>query len=333
MNRSESLTYELDHVIEAGLAAPSMHNTQPWRFAVTADQTILVTVDESRLLPIGDPDGRALHLATGAALFNMLLAARHLGLEPKLTLRPGDTSLALGRLALDPSGGATFEEHLLYNAIWRRHTSRRPFRERWEIPPKVLGQLIEAASLEGATLRVLTHDETRRTIRLARHANRILSTDEQYRTELSRWTHNAPDRRDGVPASWFGPPPGTMAPPMLDFSLGGTSSRGIAGKYEELPDALVLSTQEDDPLSWLRAGMALERVLLVATVCRLRASFLHQVVQLPTIRAQLRRTLRSTSYPQAVVRIGYGSVIAGTPRRLVDEVAYRADASDERRSP
>lgn len=79
--------------------------------------------------------------------------------------------------------------------------------------------------------------------------------------------------------------------------------------------------------------MALERVLLVATACRLRASFFLQVVQIPTIRGQLRRALRTTSHPQAVFRLGYGSLIAGTPRHIVDEAVDINDTLGEERPP
>ena len=63
-------------LVAAATMAPSMHNTQPWRFRFQpASQTIGLYADPARMLRFGDPDGRALHIACGAALFNLRLAA------------------------------------------------------------------------------------------------------------------------------------------------------------------------------------------------------------------------------------------------------------------
>jgi nitroreductase len=58
-------------LIAAVGAAPSIHNTQPWRFWVT-DDVVEVHGDPDRMLWAADPRGRALHLSCGAALFNVL---------------------------------------------------------------------------------------------------------------------------------------------------------------------------------------------------------------------------------------------------------------------
>jgi hypothetical protein len=45
-------------LVAAATMAPSMHNTQPWRFRVdTASQTIGLYADQARMLRFGDPDG------------------------------------------------------------------------------------------------------------------------------------------------------------------------------------------------------------------------------------------------------------------------------------
>ena len=68
-------------LIGAAGAAPSIHNTQPWRFRVS-DDLIEVHGDPDRMLWVADPRGRALHLSCGAALFNLKLAIRALGAKP-----------------------------------------------------------------------------------------------------------------------------------------------------------------------------------------------------------------------------------------------------------
>jgi hypothetical protein len=85
----------------------------------------------------------------------------------------------------------------------------------------------------------------------------------------------------------------------------------------------VLATARDDPADWLRAGQALQRVLLTATVSGLAASFLYQPIELHDMR-------QSTGWwpwpesPQIILRLGYGPAGDGSPKRRVDDILDRA---------
>ena len=69
-----------ERLIEAATAAPSVHNSQPWRFvARSADRVIEIYADPARTLRRGDPRGRAVHIACGSALFNLRLAIAQAG--------------------------------------------------------------------------------------------------------------------------------------------------------------------------------------------------------------------------------------------------------------
>ena len=79
----------LEKLISAAVAAPSIHNTQPWRYRLDPDTTTLeVQAVVERNLPYADPMGRALHLSVGAALFNLRVAVAHFGWEPVVRLLP-----------------------------------------------------------------------------------------------------------------------------------------------------------------------------------------------------------------------------------------------------
>jgi len=92
-----------------------------------------------------------------------------------------------------------------------------------------------------------------------------------------------------------------------------------AGSYEPRPQLAVLATAHDDPADWLRAGQALQRVLLTGTAAGLAASFLYQPIELHDMR-------QSTGWwpwpecPQIILRLGYGPAGAGSPRRRVDDI-------------
>src|SRR5262245_33762018 len=74
-------------LIGAAILAPSHWNTQPWRFE-SEGQTIRIVVDRQRALREIDPDGRSLYLSVGAALENLLIAARSYGLRLTAPSRP-----------------------------------------------------------------------------------------------------------------------------------------------------------------------------------------------------------------------------------------------------
>jgi hypothetical protein len=83
----------------------------------------------------------------------------------------------------------------------------------------------------------------------------------------------------------------------------------------------VLTTHGDAPRDHLHAGLAMQRVLLTATVVGLSSSFLSQPVEVSHTRASLRMLLATPGHPQTVLRIGYGHPADRTPRRPVTTVA------------
>ena len=85
-----TLTAQADYLIGVAARAPSLHNTQPWRFEVS-DHAIELYADASRQLLV-DPDGREMLISCGAALYGLRLAVRSLGRLPEVELLPGPVS-------------------------------------------------------------------------------------------------------------------------------------------------------------------------------------------------------------------------------------------------
>lgn len=313
----------LEKLIAAAVAAPSLHNTQPWRYRLDpGTSTIEVRAAVERALPLTDPTGRALHLSVGAAVFNLRVAVAHFGWEPVVRLlpRPAEPDL-LGsvRLAGSPPGGPRHGRNL-YDAVWRRHSSRLPFSGQ-AIPAEVLVELTEAAAAEGADLVVPDANETRRILQLTAEAEWFTATDTARREESRPWVRDgAPD---GLPGAVLGPRDATGHVPVRDFSALRPAHARPAAVFEPNPVIAVLSTRHDRRADWLRAGQALENVLLTGTTHRLRASLLHQALEWPDIRWALRDPRGGTDHVQMLIRLGYGPDGATSPRRPVSDVLDR----------
>ncbi|GGN80036.1 hypothetical protein GCM10011579_065130 [Streptomyces albiflavescens] len=306
----------LEALVGAAVAAPSIHNTQPWLFRLDADTvTLEIRAAIDRGLRHSDPTGRALHISVGCALLNLRVAVAHFGWEPvpRLLPRPAEPDL----LATVRLGGTTraFRDPHLYDALWHRHSSRLPFSDR-RLPPAVLTELIEAAHAEGALLSLPSPRETDRLLRLTGEAEHRNAVNSERAAESRLWVHEPNYSALGIPPEALGPQDFRNRIPMRDFGAPRHSALLPARTFEKRPSIAVLSTAHDRRTDWLRAGQALERVLLVATAHGVRASLMHQALEWFDLREQLvPRADHRRDHAHMVIRLGYGPEGASSPRR------------------
>jgi nitroreductase len=313
----------LEKLISAAVAAPSIHNTQPWRYRLDPDtSTLEVRAAPERGLRHTDPLGRALHVSVGAALFNLRVAVAHFGWEPVVRLlpHPGEPEL-LASVRLAGPAGTSHHRPDLYEVLWRRHTSRFPFSGR-HLPPMLLAELTEAAHAEGAVLTLPDHEETMRLLRVTATAERRNAEDPGRRAETRSWIRAGAS--DGLTGAALGPQDATGRLPVRDFS-GVRPANGLPmATFEGRPLIAVLTTAHDRRADWLRAGQALEQILLVATARSARASLLHQALEWPDLRGALHGALHgrreTPAHVQMLIRLGFGPPGPATPRRPAREL-------------
>lgn len=319
----------LQRIVESAGAAPSFHNTQPWHFTLTADDMLEVRADRDRALCVADPHTRAMHLSCGAALFNLRTAIRMTAFNPRVLPlpQPEFPPTVLAVVQAEPGRPPSFAEREMYQAIWQRHTNRDPFTSE-PIQPRVRDQLEQAARYEFAQLRMLSQDEARTVLQMAAEASQELADDEAHRIELRRWISSG-QRDDGIPYTALPlRSEHTPSPVRTDISLAAPSLVRPLRRYEESPQLAVLATKDDEPADWLRAGQALQRVLLTATACGLSASFLYQSIELRDMRGDAAPAWPWDENPQIVIRFGYGPESAGTPRRQLEDILTASVVKD-----
>ncbi|MFE7901012.1 Acg family FMN-binding oxidoreductase [Streptomyces sp. NPDC057424] len=312
-------------VADAG-AAPSMHNAQPWRFRYrSGERLLLLLADPERAMPRSDPDDRALHIGCGAALFNLRVAAARRGLLTEVTLLPEpEDPLVLAAVHLTEPDGSEADETLvrLHPAIRQRHTSRHPFAEK-DLPEDVRNTLREAAVREGATLLFPGPWHAETVLDLVRDAESRDVMEPAADEDLVRWTRlgtEAETAVDGVPEYAFGPRKRSGKAPARDFSgRRPVADRGTTA-FEYTPHLALLSTSGDGPADWLRAGQALERVLLEATLADIATSLTSHALEDRELRPLIRDPVSGSGQVQMVLRLGYGPRGPETPRRPVRDM-------------
>lgn len=313
----------LSACLRAAAAAPSVHNTQPWSFRVNGRSpvgaTIEVCVDRSRQLGVLDPDGREMFVSVGAALFNLRVALAAAGYGTTVYRTPENDLDIAARVAVgaaeEPSGAAL----ALHAAIPRRHTNRRPFARR-RIPFGTMEELRGAATAERASLLDVGPDLRSGVLGLTRTAEKRMRSDPDYLRELAAWTNpSSVGRADGLPRHVLGPRDKHASLPLRDLGIG-LGLPAATAEFEPDPTLVVLYTPDDTVSDWVRAGEALQRIWLTATVRGLALTPMSQVTEIAALRALLADS--NTRYvAQTVLRIGYPLTPAlPTPRRPLPDL-------------
>lgn len=306
-------------IVAGALRAPSVHNTQPWRWRATS-RTLELHADRSRGLPATDPEGRNLVISCGAALHHAQVVAGALGWATRVDRHPDpDDPDLLARLELSPAP-PTREGADVLAAVELRCTDRRRFTS-WPVPDERLDHLAAVANQWGARAKALS-DVTERFLaeRLVHRAGVIQRDNRAAVLEQEAWLGRG--AVDGIPVA------------ALEDS--GVVADAYAHRFETAPGDLdddvhgsdglvVLFDSRDDPTSWLTAGEGLSALWLAATQGGLSVVPLSQVIEVAQTRAAFRaEVLGGLAEPLVLARVGWQAMnrtpLARTPRRPLDEV-------------
>lgn len=321
-------------LIAASILAPSHWNTQPWRFEVEGASLRLV-LDPTRALPVNDPDQRAAFVSLGAALENLLIAARAYGLQPTVQYLPWGPSRGV-IAGVSWTNGEAKRDRAMFAAIPERRTNRENYNGR-AIVMQDRAQLSAQVPEDLRLHWIDDRDEIRRVSQLAHDATIAIAEDDRAQAERFAWTRLSDDaaRRspDGLtttalalsgPARWFA---GRYFDPRSFFSrFGAESSAKQAREQVRSAGALALLTAaKKSEAAWITGGQAFERFTLRATALGIAHHPLHEAIQSEHHRTELLRRFGAPGEdPIAFVRLGHAKPPPHTLRRGVAMVStYR----------
>jgi hypothetical protein len=326
--------HDWTQVVTAATRAPSIHNTQPWRFTAGPER-LEVFLDRTRALPVVDPSSRQQVISCGSAVEFAVVALAAAGYltEVDVATDDGDPD-HLATVRIVSGHQPTEEDGALAAAIDRRHTVRAAFQTR-AVPPELVDRLQrEAASFDTWLKPITRSEEEVATVFLISRAEEMEQGDPAYVAELQRWLRTDPAAVDGVPVDAV-PSGDPHARPsnwlIRDFVVGDRDQQPFLTGGDpdapppdvERPTVVLLGTEDDDRRAWLQSGRALGRLLLHVTDAGLAASPLTQALDWPATRARLRSRLSLVGHPQMLLRMGYPPELptgAVSGRRPVGEV-------------
>ena len=270
----------IDQILDLARWAPSGDNTQPWRFEIVNPQLIRVHGHDTRDHILYDYDGHPSHIAHGALLETLRIAATRWGVKATWTAASqGDHRNPVYDVHLSPDSAVQTDP--LFDCIERRMVQRRPM-QTTPLNPAQRQALMDAAGA-GFTVQLFESGQARRQVAgiLWDSANIRLTCPEAFPVHKSIIEWGARFSKDRIPEEAVGVDPmtaklmqwvmhswdrvaffnrylfGTVAPRIqLDLLPGLRCAAHVLVRPAQAPAQLT---------DWVNLGMAVQRIWLTAT--------------------------------------------------------------------
>jgi len=304
--------------------APSLHNSQPWRWVVDG-AALHLWADPRRLMPATDHTGRELTLSCGAVLDHLRVAMGATGWDSATERLPDPNEPDhLATLRFRPVDTVTEAQRQRAAAIRRRRTDRLPFAAPAAWP--ALESALRGAVVPYDVMLDVVADDARPTLAEASRLTETLRRyDTAYLSELRWWTSPFESDATHVPESaLLSSSEAERVDVARAFSPagGGQRRQDIDHDHSKI---LALSTHHDDArLDVLRCGEALSAVLLECTVAGMATCTLTHMTEIAESRHVIAQITATAGQPQLLIRVGRspanGQQVEPTARRLVTEL-------------
>jgi hypothetical protein len=304
----------------AGLA-PSIHNTQPWRWRLVGP-VLELRAERDRQLEATDPSGHMLLLSCGAALQHALTALAAEGWLAEVSRIPerADGDL-LATIILTARTPVTAKAMRAVQMLRVRHTDRRPVSD---IPPSptAVEAIGAAAAAAGASMHILRPDDVIELAAAADRAQEVELADPGWRDELAYWAGGDRPGGLGIPYNVIPNEPSQSTVPARYFGRSGRLH--VSAGHDGAAAYAILHGQDNSPGSWLRAGEALSAGWICALEYGLSVVPLSAAVEVPVTRQSLRRILGNVAEPYLALRLGVADPDepgpARTPRLPTEQI-------------
>jgi hypothetical protein len=322
MTKTTADTELIAKAVELACRAPSLHNSQPWRWVVTGTGVDLFA-DPHRVVRSSDSAGREAIIGCGAALDHFQVAMAASGWNTTVEVFPNPNKLDhLATVEFMPFAVVAQASRDRADAIRRRRTDRLPLRapENWEsVEPALRRVMVDGL----VTLDVLGDVARPQLAEASQLTEKVRRYDEFYHREMHWWTADF-RQFEGVPqTSLVSASEGNRVDVNRQFPVGGHGHRRSAIGLDQ-SKILVLSTPGDTRMEAFHSGQVLSAVLLECTMAGLATCPLTHITEVEESRQIIQGLIGRTAMPQILIRVGtaphLNEAAPPTPRRPLREV-------------
>ncbi len=318
-------TQVIRDAVRLACRAPSLHNSQPWRWVVEGD-TVQLFVEPDRVVRGADSSGREALIACGAVLDHFRVAMAAAGFTANADRFPNPNNrLHVASIDFTAMEFVTDGHRQRANAILLRRTDRLPF----AAPPDwdtFEPELHDTVDSDAVRIDIIPDHLRPQLAEASQLTESLRLYDSSYHAELDWWTA-AFAVTEGIPHSSL-----VSAAESDRVDVGRTFP--VTHHRERRPEVdedrskvLVLSTYDDTRDSVLRCGELLSAVLLDATMVGLATCTLTHITEVPASREIVAGLIDQSNHritPQVLIRVGLTPSIEDvpppTPRRPIGEV-------------
>jgi nitroreductase len=322
------LEEKIKYALQFAILAPSTHNTQPWCFSVKNDSCV-VYLDSSRLLPYADKDKRDAYISIGCFFETLKHASSIFGIysseEYNLSENVEDSS-SFKKIAT-----VYFEDREILSidtfgleAMKKRYNSRGVFSN--STLPEQCTDGIQQVALPDGCRGFFLHDNKDKKFIGNLVSDSIISfqKNNSFRKELVDWlnTNNSDSRGDGFSVI---PQPFSHILPFIikNFNIGKLLAHINKKTITSAPLLCVIGANEDNKLAWFRSGEAVQKILLTAARLDVQHSIFAAPIEDEKTRELLKTTYTDSFYPQLLIALGYSKKLQKhTPRLPIEERLY-----------
>jgi len=315
-------TQVLKNAVLLACRAPSVHNSQPWRW-VAEGQVLRLFVDRQRTVPGTDDSGREAIISCGAVLDHLRVAMLAAGWRASIKRFPNPKDPDhLASVEFRSVDHVTDAQRNLATAILQRRTDRLPLGRptHWDIFEAALRSTIDDGLV---TLHVLSDNVRPQLVEASQLAETARRDDWLYHSELDWWTSPFVVN-EGVP-------PSALASDKEDVRVDVGRWFPVRSHLDRRPEVkvdwskiLVLSTAKDTKADALRCGELLSTVLLECTAAGMATCTLTHLIEVDESRDIVRGLIQHSGEPQVLIRAGMApsmeSPPAPTPRNPLGDV-------------
>ena len=308
-------------LVRCASMAPSSHNTQCWKFAIT-DKVITIIPDLTRRCPAVDPDDHHLFVSLGCAAENLTQGALAHGFRGVARF---DSATDLVHVALEQTPA---QPSSLFKAIPERQCSRSDYDAK-PLSNEELKLLQRAGTSDGVQLLLITERIAMdQVLDQVVQANTAQMADALFVKELKSWIRYngaaAVRSGDGLYSKCTGNPSiptwiGNLAFNWF-FSTKGENEK-LVRQIRSSSGLAVFVGDASDKAHWVNVGRCYQRFALQATALGIRNAFLNQPVEVISHRSNFAAAIGMPGQrPDLLVRFGRGPLMPRSLRRPVSAV-------------